>query len=53
MNCIFVRLEAVMIIRPRPGVLKLFFVMRGSIVPRIAPQIADFTVYAAGAAGRL
>ena len=47
MNCIFVRLEAVMIIRPRPGVLKLFFVMRGSIVPRIAPQIADFTVYAA------
>jgi ion channel-forming bestrophin family protein len=36
-----------MIIRPRPTVLKLFFVMRGSIVPRIAPQIIGFGVYAA------
>jgi putative membrane protein len=35
-----------MIIRPRPGLLKLFFVMRGSIVPRIAPQIIGFAVYA-------
>jgi putative membrane protein len=36
-----------MIIRPRPSVLQLFFVMRGSIVPRIAPQIIGFAVYAA------
>ncbi len=36
-----------MIIRPRPGLLELFFVMRGSIVPRIAPQIIGFGVYAA------
>jgi putative membrane protein len=36
-----------MIIRPRPGLLKLFFVMRGSIVPRIAPQIVGFGIYAA------
>jgi putative membrane protein len=36
-----------MIIRPRPGVLKLFFVMRGSIVPRIAPQIVGFGLYSA------
>ncbi|RJG43380.1 MULTISPECIES: bestrophin family ion channel [unclassified Mesorhizobium] len=36
-----------MIVRPRPGLLKLFFVMRGSIVPRIAPQIIGFGIYAA------
>ncbi|MBL8582372.1 MAG: hypothetical protein JNL61_09120 [Rhizobiaceae bacterium] len=35
-----------MIIRPRPGFLKLFFVMRGSVVPRILPQIIGFAVYA-------
>jgi putative membrane protein len=39
--------EELVIIRPRPGVPKLFFVMRGSIVPRIAPQIVGFGVYAA------
>ena len=35
-----------MIVRPRPGILKLFFVLRGSIVPRIAPQLCFFAVYA-------
>jgi ion channel-forming bestrophin family protein len=35
-----------MIVRPRPGLLKLFFVMRGSIVPRIMPQIIGFGIYA-------
>ena len=42
-----------MIIRPRPGVLQLFFVMRGSIVPRIAPQILGFGVYSAIVVGAL
>ena len=36
-----------MIVRPRPGFLKLFFVMRGSVVPRITPQILGFAAYAA------
>jgi putative membrane protein len=36
-----------MIIRPRPNLLQLFFVMRGSIVPRILPHIIGFAVYAA------
>lgn len=36
-----------MIIRPRPGLLQLFFVMRGSVVPRILPQIVGFALYAA------
>ncbi len=36
-----------MIIRPRPSFLKLFFVMRGSVVPRILPQILGFAIYAA------
>lgn len=35
-----------MIVRPRPGLLTLFFVMRGSIVPRILPQIIGFAIYA-------
>lgn len=35
-----------MIVRPRPGFLSLFFVMRGSIVPRILPQIIGFAIYA-------
>lgn len=35
-----------MIVRPRPGLLSLFFVMRGSIVPRILPQIIGFGLYA-------
>src|SRR5690554_8218775 len=35
-----------MIIRPRPGFLTLFFVMRGSIVPRILPKIFGFAAYA-------
>ena len=36
-----------MIVRPRPNILTLFFVMRGSIVPRILPQIIGFALYAA------
>jgi putative membrane protein len=36
-----------MIIRPRPSFLKLFFVIRGSVVPRILPQIIGFAIYAA------
>ncbi|MEP9397587.1 bestrophin family ion channel [Mesorhizobium sp. KR2-14] len=35
-----------MIVRPRPGLLKLFFIMRGSIVPRITPHIIGFGLYA-------
>lgn len=35
-----------MIVRPRPGFLKLFFVMRGSVVPHILPQIIGFALYA-------
>ncbi|MCU1358869.1 MAG: putative rane protein [Ilumatobacteraceae bacterium] len=35
-----------MIVRPRPRLLHLFFIMRGSIVPRIAPQILGFAAYA-------
>jgi putative membrane protein len=35
-----------MIIRPRPSFLHLFFVMRGSVVPRIAPLLAGFGLYA-------
>ena len=37
-----------MIIRPRPTFLQLFFVMRGSVVPRIAPLLAGFALYAVG-----
>src|SRR5690606_20217540 len=37
-----------MIIRPRPTFLQLFFVMRGSVVPRITPLLAGFTLYAIG-----
>jgi ion channel-forming bestrophin family protein len=37
-----------MIIRPRPTFWQLFFITRGSVVPRIAPQIIGFTIYAAG-----
>jgi putative membrane protein len=36
-----------MIVRPRPGFLRLFFIMRGSVVPRILPQIFGFGVYGA------
>ncbi len=36
-----------MIVRPRPNLFQLFFVMRGSIVPRILPHILGFAVYAA------
>jgi len=36
-----------MIIRPRPTFLQLFFIMRGSIVPRIAPLLLGFAAYAA------
>lgn len=34
-----------MIIRPRPNFLQLFFVMRGSVVPRIAPLLIGFAIY--------
>ncbi|MCA0275134.1 MAG: hypothetical protein LCH86_03925 [Proteobacteria bacterium] len=36
-----------MIVRPRTNLLKLFFVMRGSVVPRILPQIIGFAAYGA------
>ena len=36
-----------MIVRPKPGLLQLFFIMRGSIVPRILPQILGFAAFAA------
>lgn len=39
-----------MIIRPRPTFLQLFFIMRGSVIPRIAPQLAGFAVYAVAVA---
>lgn len=35
-----------MIVRPRPGLWKLFFVMQGSVVPRIAPHMIGFALYA-------
>lgn len=40
-----------MIVRQRPGFLKLFFVMRGSIVPRILPQVIGLAIYAAAVVG--
>lgn len=36
-----------MIVRPRPSFLQLFFVMHGSIVPRIIAQITGLALYAA------
>lgn len=36
-----------MLIRPPPSPLQLFFILRGSIVPRIAPQIIGFALFAA------
>jgi ion channel-forming bestrophin family protein len=36
------------IIRPRPTFLQLFFIMRGSVIPRIAPVLGGFALYAAG-----
>lgn len=36
-----------MIIRPRPTFLQLFFILQGSIVPRIAPQMLGFALYGA------
>jgi putative membrane protein len=36
-----------MLIRPRPSPFQLFFILRGSILPRIAPQIIGYAVYAA------
>ncbi len=35
-----------MIVRPKPSILQLFFIMRGSILPRIAPQLIGFALYA-------
>lgn len=40
-----------MIVRPRPRFPLLFFVMRGSVVPRILPQILGFAAYAAAVVG--
>jgi putative membrane protein len=34
-----------MIVRPRPSLFRLFFILRGSVVPRIAPQIIGFALY--------
>lgn len=39
-----------MIVRQMPGGLKLFFLLQGSIVPRILPQILSITVVAFGVA---
>jgi putative membrane protein len=36
-----------MIVRPRPTFLQLFFIMRGSVVQRILPQIFGFAIYSA------
>ncbi len=35
-----------MIVRPKPSIVQLFFIMHGSILPRIAPQLIGFAVYA-------
>ncbi len=37
-----------MIVRDRPSALRLFFIARGSIVPRIAPQIILAALFAGG-----
>lgn len=37
-----------MIVRPRPNLLQLFFIMQGSIVPRIVPQILIVGVLSVG-----
>jgi len=36
-----------MIVRPRPGALELWTILRGSIVPRILPQILAIVAYSA------
>jgi ion channel-forming bestrophin family protein len=36
-----------MIVRPRPTLFRLFFIWRGSVVPRILPQIVGFAIYGA------
>lgn len=36
-----------MILRPRPGIFRLFVIMRGSIVPKIAPHILAFAAWGA------
>ncbi len=36
-----------MIIRPRPTFFQLFFILRGSVIPRIASQLLGFAVYTA------
>jgi ion channel-forming bestrophin family protein len=35
-----------MIVRPRPGILGLLYIFRGSVVPRIAPQVLTISVIA-------
>ncbi|TGV78211.1 hypothetical protein EN801_036075, partial [Mesorhizobium sp. M00.F.Ca.ET.158.01.1.1] len=34
-----------MIVRPRPTFLQLFFIMRGSVVPRILQQLFGSAIY--------
>lgn len=34
-----------MIVRPRPGFFSLFFIVRGSVVPRILPEVIGLTLY--------
>ncbi len=36
-----------MIVRPRPNLLQLLYIMRGSVIPRILPQIAGVAVFSA------
>jgi putative membrane protein len=40
-----------MIVRPRPGILLLFFITRGSIVPKIAPQVLAITTLSVAVVG--
>jgi ion channel-forming bestrophin family protein len=40
-------MRSAMIVRDRPNGLELFFILRGSILPRIAPQLGTCTAFAA------
>ena len=40
-----------MIVRPRPGILLLFFITRGSIVPKMAPQVLAITTLSVAVVG--
>ena len=39
--------HAIMIVRPRPGTLGLLYILRGSVVPRIAPRVLAISAMAA------